>query len=163
MWRNYHGFYLLKLDKKFRFIYQNKPVMPATKSKVLYVEDDSDDRLFLSESFADTNPNTELIYASDGDEAIRLLNSLDGSNAYPALIILDLNLPKIDGRQTLSYLKQSPKLSSIPVVIFSTSDNTSDVDACWQLGADSYMKKPSYYQDYKQIVEKFISLMHVTD
>ena len=110
MWRNYHGFYLLKLDKKFRFIYQNKPVMPATKSKVLYVEDDSDDRLFLSESFADTNPNTELIYASDGDEAIRLLNSLDGSNAYPALIILDLNLAQNRWASNLILLKAISKI-----------------------------------------------------
>ena len=138
---------------------KNRPVSTTstTHSKILYVDDDSDDCIFLSESFAATG-NTDLVYASDGEEAINYLNSVN-HEALPSLIILDLNMPKRDGRQTLNYIKSNPNLSGIPVVILSTSENKIDKEICKRLGAVSYMQKPFHYDGYKDIVKNCIPLI----
>jgi CheY-like chemotaxis protein len=135
--------------------------MKAT-AKVLLIEDDIDDRMLLTESFAASQTNTEIVYAENGDEAIRFLNAIPAKENYPCLIILDLNMPRRNGKETLSYLKASPELASIPVAVFSTSENRADMDCCWKLGAASYIQKPHHFDGYKAAVEKFISLMHIT-
>lgn len=126
--------------------------------KILYVDDDNDDCLFLTESFAASNAHTDLICAPGGEEAISYLNSIDPT-ALPSLIILDLNMPKWDGRSMLHYLKSSPRLSDIPVVILSTSSNKTDRDVCAQLGAVSYLQKPYHVKGYREIVDNCLPLM----
>jgi CheY-like chemotaxis protein len=125
----------------------NKAIHP----KILYVDDDSDDCNFLAESFAASDTSTDLVYAPGGEEAITYLNSIS-SEALPSLIILDLNMPKCDGRQTLSYIKAQPSFADIPVVILSTSNNKMDKDVCASLGAISYFQKPYYFDGYREIV-----------
>ena len=127
--------------------------------KILYVDDDNDDCIFLTESFANTEAN--LVCASGGEEAISYLNSIS-TESLPSLIILDLNMPKWDGRQTLCYIKAHPSLSKIPVVILSTSDNKTDQEVCARLGAASYLQKPYYYDGYKEIVKNCLPLMKVS-
>jgi CheY-like chemotaxis protein len=127
--------------------------------KILYVDDDNDDCIFLAESFANTETN--LVCACGGEEAISYLNSIN-SESLPSLIILDLNMPKWDGRQTLCYIKAHPSLSSIPVVILSTSNNKTDQEVCVRLGAASYLQKPYYYDGYKEIVKNCLPLMKVS-
>jgi CheY-like chemotaxis protein len=130
-------------------------------SKILYVDDDSDDCIFLSESLAESGSKADLVCASDAEEAIKYLHS-DDNGGLPSLIILDLNMPKWDGRRTLNYLKSTPDFSNIPVVILSTSENQLDKDVCAKLGAASYFQKPSHYEGYKEIVQRFIPLMKVS-
>ena len=132
----------------------NKAIHP----KILYVDDDSDDCIFLAESFAVSNISTDLVCASGGEEAITYLNSIS-TDALPSLIILDLNMPKWDGRQTLCYIKSHPSLSDIPVVILSTSGNNTDKEVCTRLGAISYLQKPYFYDGYKEIVNNCLPLM----
>jgi CheY-like chemotaxis protein len=136
-------------------------VSESTHPKILYVDDDSDDCIFLSESLAAANTPTDLVFASGGEEAIKYLNSIS-QDALPSLIILDLNMPKWDGRQTLCYIKAHPSLSGIPVVILSTSDNKSDQEVCTRLGAISYLQKPYYFEGYKDIVNNCLPLMKVS-
>lgn len=124
--------------------------------QILYVEDDSDDRIFLTESFSFEDAN--LVCAADGQEAITYLHSIETS-ALPSLIILDLNMPRWDGRQTLNYLKSHPQLSSIPVVILSTSENKVDKLVCSRLGAASYFEKPYHLEGYKEVVRNCIPLL----
>jgi CheY-like chemotaxis protein len=124
-----------------------------TITKILYADDDSDDRFFLSESFDATDIGADLVYASNGDEAINYLES--ANDLLPALIVLDLNMPKRDGKQTLSYLKSHPRFASIPVVILSTSESKADKESCANLGAISYFKKPIHYNGYVEIVKSF--------
>ena len=126
--------------------------------QILYIDDDSDDCLFLSESFAQAGNKTNLICASDGEQAINYLNSIH-DEPLPSLIILDLNMPRRDGKQTLSYLKSQPNLAGIPVVILSTSENTMDKEVCRRLGAASYLQKPFHIDGYKEIVKICIPLM----
>ena len=133
----------------------------SATSRILYVDDDSDDCYFLSTSLSEAGAAADLVCATDADEAIHYLDSADASN-LPALIILDLNMPKRDGRQTLSYIKAQPRLSNIPVIIFSTSENKLDQEACTLLGATSYYKKPFHYDGYKQIINSFMLLLGIS-
>ncbi|HWJ90887.1 MAG TPA: response regulator [Flavisolibacter sp.] len=128
--------------------------------KILYVDDDSDDCIFLSESFAATKTDTDLVCASGGEEAIKYLNSIQ-QQELPSLIILDLNMPKWDGRQTLNYIKSKPQLADIPVVILSTSENKMDKEVCKRLGAASYLQKPYHYDGYKDVVKNCMPLIKV--
>jgi CheY-like chemotaxis protein len=132
----------------------NKAIHP----KILYVDDDSDDYIFLAESFAASTTSTDLVFAPGGEEAITYLNSIN-SEALPSLIILDLNMPRCDGRQTLCYIKAHPTLSDIPVVILSTSGNKTDKEVCTRLGAVSYLEKPYYFDGYKEIVQSCLPLI----
>jgi two-component system response regulator len=144
---------------KFKFVVPPKQrlVTSTTISKILLVDDDQDDSIFLSESFA-ANYFSNLICTSGGEEAIKYLNSV-AAEELPSLIILDLNMPKWDGRQTLNYIKANSRFSSIPVVILSTSDNKIDKEICKRLGAVSYLQKPYHYDGYKEIVRNCIPLI----
>jgi CheY-like chemotaxis protein len=125
---------------------------------ILYIDDDSDDCLILRSSLEDTGNTAHLICASDGEEAVRYLDSIS-SSSFPNLIVLDINMPRWDGFQTLSYLKSDPRLAGIPVVVLSTSDNKADKESCEKLGAASYFKKPYRYDDYITIVNDFSRYM----
>lgn len=85
----------------------------------------------------------------DGDQALEYLQGYGRHVSWPAvlpaIILLDLNMPGTDGRQVLETIKQDEVLSSIPVIIFSTSSNTKDIEECYQLGANSYLTKPIEY------------------
>lgn len=129
----------------------NTATMPAMAPTILYIDDDSDDCLILKSSLEDSGNHTHLICAHDGEEAVKYLNSVPPA-ALPNLIVLDLNMPRWDGRQTLRYLKSQPHLASIPVVVLSTSESKTDKDACVQLGAAFYFKKPFHYDGYKSII-----------
>lgn len=123
-------------------------------STILYIDDDSDDCLILKSSLEDFGNGANLICSNDGEEAVQYLNSISPS-LLPNLIVLDMNMPRWDGKQTLSYLKSQPNLAAIPVVVLSTSENKTDKDICAKLGAAFYLKKPYHYKDYKSIVDNF--------
>jgi len=129
-----------------------------TSSKILYVDDDSDDCYFMGLSLSEAETNTDLVCATNGEEAINYLNSVSNAE-LPSLIVLDLNMPKWDGRQTLNYIKKQPHLAKIPVVILSTSESKVDQQACALLGASSYFKKPYHFQGYREIVSNFMLLL----
>jgi CheY-like chemotaxis protein len=97
----------------------------------------------------------------DGDDALDFLDRVGkysnlGDRSYPDLIILDLNLPGTDGREILATIKQSKTLKTIPVVVFSTSSNPKDIEACYQSGANSYMLKPMNINLLKDSVRMMI-------
>ncbi len=130
----------------------------AAKCKILYIEDDSDDQVILGESLSDYGASASLVFADSGEEAINYLESLD-AQSLPALIVLDLNMPRWSGEQTLSYIKSRQAYAAIPVVVFSTSNSSTDRQACFSLGARSYFQKPTHYAGYKEIAKTFINLM----
>jgi CheY-like chemotaxis protein len=143
--------------EKFRFgCMLNQHTM--TTPVILYVDDDKDDCHLLKESFAATT--TSLVCLSGGEDAIRYLNNLNEN--YPSLIILDLNMPRWDGRQTLNYIITNPRFSKIPVVILSTSENKIDKEVCKRLGASSYLQKPIHFEGYRKIVEKCMPLLEMS-
>ena len=133
-------------------------MLTTSTAKILYIDDDSDDCFFLSESLSDSGMLLELQCATDGEDAIQQLNRMN-DDELPGLIILDMNMPKWDGRQTLRYLKETKRYAQIPVIILSTSENRVDQEICRQLGAVSYLKKPFHFDGYKQIIHKFLPFL----
>lgn len=114
---------------------------------ILMADDDADDRLLALDAMAESRVLNELHFVEDG---VRLLNYLRGNGEYsdrklypmPGLILLDLNMPKMDGREALAELKADPKLRRIPVVILTTSKAEEDMVKGYDLGAASYITKP---------------------
>jgi len=118
------------------------------KSKViLMAEDDSDDRLLVQDAVAECGWEGDLRFVADGEE---LLDYLLRRGKYrqpaaaprPGLILLDLNMPKKDGREALREIKADPELRRIPVVILTTSKADTDVGRIYDLGANSFISKP---------------------
>ena len=129
----------------------------TNKATILYVDDDNDDCIFLKTSIEDAGNNANVICANDGEEAVQYLNSIS-TDSLPSLIVLDLNMPRWDGKRTLQYLKSNPQLAEIPVVILSTSER--EKEHCRQMGAASYHIKPHHFIGYREIVDSFVRVMN---
>ena len=100
--------------------------MKQHKPLILLVDDDPDDLFLLHEAFENSAPNLTIIEARDGVEALRQLDVLHAKSALPELIVLDINMPRMDGKETLAGIKANEKFRTIPVVVFSTSSNETD-------------------------------------
>ena len=128
----------------------------TTNTKILYADDDEDDHYLLSESLSVNGINTEVVCVSDGVEALNYLEA-ESKDSLPSLIVLDMNMPRKDGKQTLGYIKNHPHFKNIPVIILSTSSNRFDREYCTQLGAASYFTKPKHFSGYNAIVKYFMT------
>jgi CheY-like chemotaxis protein len=123
---------------------------------VLLVEDDPGDVLMTQEAFADHKVHNRLHVVSDGVEAMAFLRK-EGSYAdatTPDLILLDLNLPKMDGREVLAAIKEDETLRSIPVVILTTSEAEEDVLRSYSLHANAYVTKPVDFERFIDVVRR---------
>jgi CheY-like chemotaxis protein len=109
---------------------------------VLLAEDDEDDKEFIKLAFEKVSAKQHLHIADNGQEALNYLLLLP-DNDLPCLIVLDLNMPILNGLQTLEALNEIPRFQKIPVVIFSTSDSVEDKSRCLSKGATDYLVKPS--------------------
>jgi two-component system, chemotaxis family, response regulator Rcp1 len=121
---------------------------------VLIIEDNPADADLTSDTLTAASDDIQVSLAKDGVEALELLHN-DGSwsaQGRPTLILLDLNLPRKDGRQVLAVLKAHDLLRRIPVVILSSSDSDKDVTSCYELGANCYITKPVDLQAYRATV-----------
>ena len=120
---------------------------------ILAVEDDPDDRILIEEALEEAaNGKVTVHFVGDGEA---LLDALRSPQQRPDLVLLDLNLPRLDGRAALQRIKGDPNLRSTPVVILSTSGETTDVDFCYAQGANSFLTKPT---SFEALVELFRSL-----
>jgi two-component system response regulator len=127
----------------------------TTHKRILLVEDNADDELLTIRALKKNNIANEIIVARDGAEAIDFLfNTEDGinteANASLALIILDLNLPKIDGLEVLKRIKGDDNTKLIPIVVLTSSDEQTDMVSSYGLGANSYIRKPV---DFNKFIE----------
>jgi two-component system, chemotaxis family, response regulator Rcp1 len=126
----------------------------AAPIEVLLVEDSPGDVRLTREAFTDAKVHINLHVASDGVKAMLFLNR-EGEHASaprPDLILLDLNLPKKDGREVLEEIKENPKLKSIPVVILTTSSSEADILRSYQLHANCYITKPVGLEGFLTVV-----------
>src|SRR5688572_17632874 len=96
------------------------------KPTILLVDDDPDDLFFITEAFQDTDNSYTYIEAYDGEAALAILKDMQDRGEQPALIVLDINMPIVSGRELLTILKNDPIYSDIPVVVFTTSSNPLD-------------------------------------
>ena len=124
--------------------------------EVLLVEDDPGDVMMTREAFQDYKLHNQLHVVSDGAEAMAFLRQ-EGEYAgrpRPDLVLLDLNLPRMDGRQVLEAIKSDPELASIPVVVLTTSENEDDVLHSYSLHANAYVTKPVDFQRFIEVVRQ---------
>jgi two-component system, chemotaxis family, response regulator Rcp1 len=122
--------------------------------EVLLVEDNPGDVRLAREAFRDVNIHVRLHLASDGTEAMAFLKQ---SGAHlnaprPDLILLDLNLPRMDGREVLAQIKRDEKLKMIPTIVLSSSETDTDVLTSYQLQASCYLRKPAQWEAFNGLV-----------
>ncbi|OLY91672.1 CheY chemotaxis protein or a CheY-like REC (receiver) domain [Cnuella takakiae] len=122
------------------------------KKKVLYADDDLDDKAWIIEAWETLDFPLQIEFVDNGRQAIEYLQQSDG--AMPALIVLDLNMPEMDGRQTLQKLKNDPQFRHIPVVIVTTSTSKLDIEVCKRLGASQFLTKPDTHAEWQEIVQQ---------
>ncbi|HWA35754.1 MAG TPA: response regulator [Cyclobacteriaceae bacterium] len=131
----------------------------ATSASIVVVDDDSDDRTILKDYFIEVGLQEDAVrFFENGKQCIEYLNGLDGKS-LPAIIVLDMNMPIMNGSQTLIYLKQDPKLRKIPVFVYSTSDNEQEKRKGLSLGATEYLVKPMNYEEGLALVKKVIAAL----
>jgi CheY-like chemotaxis protein len=124
--------------------------------EVLLVEDDPGDVMMTREAFQDYKLHNQLHVVSDGAEAMEFLRQ-EGEYAgrpRPDLVLLDLNLPRMDGRQVLEAIKSDPDLASIPVVVLTTSENEDDVLRSYSLHANAYVTKPVDFARFIEVIRQ---------
>ncbi|GAA2362410.1 response regulator [Dactylosporangium salmoneum] len=128
----------------------------ALTAQILLVEDDLGDELMAREAFGDDVQASRLHVARDGEQALDFLYQRgDYTDApRPDFILLDLNLPRVDGRQVLRTIKDDPSVASIPVVVLTTSSADEDVVACYNTHTNAYVTKPADYQEFVDIVRQ---------
>ncbi|MVF13609.1 response regulator [Ketobacter sp. MCCC 1A13808] len=124
---------------------QNSSAVANSATKLFIAEDDLDDQLLIREALQESGVSeSDIVFAADGMELLELLQSHDFN---PALIILDLNMPKMDGREVLREIKNSDQFCHIPVVIFTTSSNQDDVSFAYRSGGNTFFTKPALFDE----------------
>lgn len=132
--------------------------------RILVADDDEDDRMMIEEAFeeirAERGGEIELEFVHDGEELLETLQSKRSSSGtdrssddYPGIILLDLNMPRKDGRSALQEIKQDPKLCRIPVVVFTTSEAEEDIRLSYELGVSSFITKPVSFDCLIEVVK----------
>lgn len=126
--------------------------------KVLIAEDDDDDFLLVKEAFEESRLLIDIYRAKDGEELMEFLQyrgafSAPESAPRPTLILLDLNMPRKDGREALAEIKADPDLRMIPVVILTTSKAEEDIIHTYGLGVNSFIRKPVDFDDFIRIIQ----------
>jgi len=136
-------------------------VKPATpKNIVFYADDDTDDLELVQEAFGRYTNNVEVVTAKDGVQALSYLQSVDEYASAPCLIILDINMPLLNGKDVLRKIKDIPPLASVPVVLFTTSSSPLDKEFAKKYNA-GFITKPLDVSQMQIITELFID--HCSD
>jgi CheY-like chemotaxis protein len=121
---------------------------------ILYVDDDADDRDIFREAIKSIDDNIVLISAENGLEALTVL---DRTTALPDLIFLDINMPLMDGITCLKEIKLHRKTANIPVIMFTTTRNTREIDECKAHGASGFVNKPASYAHFAEMLDAVIN------
>jgi CheY-like chemotaxis protein len=124
------------------------------KIRILLIEDDSDDIELLRETFDMNNIHYHMDVVKEGDLAIPFLQK---THELPDVIVMDLNLPKLHGREILAQIKASEVLSAIPIVVLTTSSMQDDINFSYSMGARKYITKPNTVEGFVSTVKTIVS------
>ena len=131
-----------------------------TKTKpitILMADDDPDDRLLAKEAFEESRLKNDLYFVEDGVELLDFLHRRDkfsdaGSSPKPGLILLDLNMPRKDGREALEEIKSDACFRRIPIVVLTTSNAEEDIIRSYELGVSAYIRKPVTFEGLTSVI-----------
>jgi len=134
--------------------------MQDKKLKILLIEDDSIEIMKLHRTISSKGLNHSVIEAHNGVEALDILQNKE---TLPDLILLDLNMPKINGIEFLSILKADAILKYLPTIILTTSNNHKDVLECYKIGIAGYIIKPLKYDDYVDKIDRVLAYWSINE
>lgn len=124
---------------------------------ILVAEDDSDDRFLLQTAFKERGYDDNLEFVENGVELFDFLENIQDKknhhDTYPYFILLDLNMPKKDGREVLKEIKQHPVFKKIPIIVFTTTKNENEIKRCYELGANTYVVKPVSFDGLLKVLD----------
>ncbi len=127
------------------------------KAFILIAEDDADDQFLLQTAFTENGFTDHIEFVENGVELLHYLSEIEsqasGALAYPNFIILDLNMPKKDGREALQEIKQHPVFKSIPVIVYTTTKSDAEIRRCYELGANTYIVKPARFEGLLKVIQ----------
>lgn len=128
-------------------------------STILIGDDDPDDRFLVEEALTESDPSYPLRFAQDGVEVMNYLNRIgpfadEAVYPTPSLILLDLNMPRKDGREALREIRSNARLRGIPVVVWTTSRAEEDAQASYRDGANRFVTKPSNFQEIQAVLRE---------
>jgi CheY-like chemotaxis protein len=128
-----------------------------SKKSLLLIEDDPNDVALFRRAARKAGLAVEILNAEDGDAAVRFLgdraeSSAENAIGLPWIVLLDLKMPKKSGLEVLEWLRGQPRLRRLPVIIFTSSRESSDIDRAYDLGANSYLVKPVSFDQLKEMV-----------
>jgi|SRR6056297_2803661 len=126
----------------------------SNNQPILLVEDNPVDLDLTMRAFKSQNLENPILTARDGEEALAFIEKWEKGKPWPVVILLDLKMPKINGLEVLKELKSNPVLKSIPVVVLTTSSETSDIKRAYQLGANSYIVKPVDFEKFLDVAKQ---------
>ncbi len=122
---------------------------------ILIAEDDPDDQLLLQTAFLENGEQHKLNFVGNGVDLLFHLNNINDridGNEFPDFIMLDLNMPRKNGRETLQDIKQHPVFRKIPVIIYTTTRDEREIKRCYELGANTYIVKPANFESMVKMV-----------
>jgi two-component system response regulator len=125
-----------------------------TNNPIVLIEDNEDDIVLTRRALTTNNIRNPLVVARDGAEALELLLGANGDSVTPAVVLLDLHLPKVDGLSVLKRLREDPRTSHTPVVVLTSSKEEEDVIAGYELHANSYIRKPVDFDQFTEVVRQ---------
>lgn len=121
---------------------------------IMLVEDNPLDLDLTIRAFKSQKLDNPLLTARDGEEALGYIEKWEAGEPSPVVILLDLKMPKVSGLEVLEVLKNHPRFKTIPVVVLTTSSETSDVHAAYELGANSYIVKPVDFEKFLDVAKQ---------
>ena len=119
---------------------------------ILSAEDDIDDQCFIEKAVEKSGIKASINFVSDGKSLLEKLTEQYGDN-LPDILLLDLNMPIMDGLEVLKALKKRDDIDDLPIIILTTSSDQKDIDQCYSLGAKSFITKPTSFTGYIEIVK----------
>ena len=135
-------------------------ILPKSQS-ILMVEDSEDDYEATTRAFKKVSLHNPVVWCRSGRDALDLLKRegahRNKNGSHPGLILLDLNMPGLDGRKTLRLIKEDDKLKRIPVIILTTSTDERDIQDCYQMGANTYVQKPVSFEGLIEAIQRLKS------
>jgi CheY-like chemotaxis protein len=129
------------------------------KNTILWADDDADDLQMMREILTKNNRDYSIVEVGNGKEALNYLAKAKAADQLPSLVILDINMPVLDGKETLAIIKNSKEYNNVPVVIFTTSDSELDKMYCRRFNTEMITKPPSFSTLEKTVV-KLLGFLH---
>ena len=127
-----------------------------TSYTILYVDDDIDDLQLISDAFEKYTDHLRVVHAGNGKEGLKMLDAMKKETSLPCLLVIDINMPVMDGKEMLEKLRMQPAYKHLPVILFSTSQSEQDKDFAENFDAE-FISKPNRYGELKSLVEQFVT------